>query len=86
MPHARQMIHDTAFDPDTITLMGEVLYAAWTLARPAFSGQPQMTIHNARAMLARTIIEGVKAGLQHPDILQKEAMGAVRERYPHLRI
>ena len=86
MPQARRLILDSAFDADTVAMMGDVFDAAWGLIEAAFTGQPQATIDDARTLLASTIIHQVKLGLSHPDILQEEAIKMMRERFPTLRI
>ena len=86
MPQARRLILDSAFDADTVAMMGDVFDAAWGLIEAAFNGQPQSTIDDARTLLASNIVHQVKVGLSHPDILQEEAIRVVRQRYPSLRI
>ena len=86
MPQARRLIDDAAYDADTVAMMGDVFDAAWGMIEVAFKGQPQAIIDDARILLARAIIHHVKVGLSHPDVLQEEAIGTVRRRYPSLRI
>jgi hypothetical protein len=86
MPAGHKLIHDSAFDADTVKMMGEVFDAAWGTIGPAFRGLPQATIDNARTVLASNIIQGVRVGLVHPEALKNEAIAAVRQRFPSLRI
>ena len=86
MPRARQLLDQAALDPAVVRMMGEVLDAAWHPIRPAFRDKPQATIDSARLTLARTILQLVKEGLVHPGILKDEAILAVRDRYPCLRM
>ena len=86
MPQARRLIDDSAYDADTVAMMGGTFDAAWGMIEPAFNGQPQATIDDARILLARAIIHHVKFGLLQPEPLKKEAIGTVRRRYPTLRI
>ena len=86
MPHASKLIRDSAYDPDTVKLMGELFDQAWASMEPAFGGLPRATIDNARTVLARNIIHHVKNGLQEPEILKAKATDAVRQKFPSLRI
>ena len=86
MPQARRLILDSAFAPDTVAMMGDAFDTAWGMIEPAFNGQPQSTIDDARTLLASNIVHQAKVGLSHPDILQEEAIRVVRQRYPSLRI
>ena len=67
-------------------MMGDAFDTAWGMIEPAFTGQPQAIIDDARTLLSSTIIHQVKLGLSHPDILQEEAIRVMRERFPTLRI
>lgn len=86
MPQARRLIDDSAYDADTVAMMGDAFDTAWDMIEAAFKGQPQATIDDARTLLASTIIHQVKLGLSHSDILQEEAIRVMRERFPTLRI
>ena len=66
-------------------MMGDAFDTAWGMIEAAFKGHPQATIDDARILLARAIIHHVKVGLSHPDVVQEEAIGTVRRRYPSLR-
>ena len=83
--HARKLIHGSAFDPDTVKMMGELFDQAWASIEPAFSRLPRATIDNARTVLARNIIEHSKIGLLQPEVSKAEAVEAVRQRFPSLR-
>ena len=74
MPNARRLIHDSAYDADTVAMMGDAFDAAWGMIEPAFTGQPQATIDDARTLLASTIIH------------QEETIRVMREKFPTLRI
>ena len=86
MSQARRLIDDSAYDADTVAMMGDAFDTAWGMIEPAFKGQPQAIIDDARTLLASTIIHQVKLGLSHPDILQEEAIRVMRQRFPTLRI
>ena len=86
MPQVRRLFLDSAFDPDTVKMMGELFDQAWASIEPAFSRLPRATIDNARTVLARNIIEDSKIGLLQPDVLKAEAVEAVRRKFPSLRI
>ena len=86
MPQAHKLIHACAYDDNTVAMMGDAFDTAWGMIEAAFKGHPQATIDDARTLLARAIIHHVKFGLTHSAVLQEEAVGAVRRRYPSLRI
>ena len=86
MGHARKLIHDSAFDPDTVRMMGDAFDAAWGKIEPALKAQPPSIVDGARMLLSSAIIERVNVGLMHPSILQDEAIGVVKGSYPQLPI
>ena len=86
MPQVRTLFLDSAFDPDTVKMMGELFDQAWASIESPFRGLPQATIDNARTVLARNIIQGVRGGLVQPEALKNDAIGAVRQKFPSLRI
>ena len=86
MGPGHKLIHDSAFDADTVKMMGEVFDAAWGELVPAFRGLPLATIDKARTVLASNIILGVRVGLVQPEALKNEAIAAVQQKFPSLRI
>ena len=86
MPQVRRLFLDSAFDPDTVKMMGELFDQAWASIESAFGGLPQATIDYARTVLACSIIEHSKIGVLQPAALKAEAIGAVRQKFPSLRI
>ena len=87
MGPGHKLIHDSAFDADTIKMVDDAFDAAWGKIEPALKAQPQLIVDGARTLLSSAIIERVKvAGLMPPSILQDEAIGVVKGRYPQLPI
>ena len=86
MPQIRRLFADSAFDADDVKMLGELFDQAWASIEPAFNGMPKATIDNARTVLAQNIIEHVKIGLLQPEALKNEAIKAVRQKFPSLRI
>ena len=84
MPQVRRLFLDSAFDADTVKMMGEVFEAAWRMVEPAFNLQPQATIDDGRATLAKAIIHFVSQGMLNTDVLTDEAIRAVKLTNPSL--
>jgi hypothetical protein len=82
MTKARKLIDGSAFDPDTVKMMGDVLEGAWVTIEPALRAQSPTTIESARRVLATTILSSVAAGLVSPDILRDEAVRVVKRNFP----
>ena len=82
MTNARKLIDRSAFDPDTVKMMGDVLEGAWAIVEPAFRAQSSATIDSARSMIATTVLSFVAAGLVSPDVLRDEAVSVVKRNFP----
>ena len=80
-----QPIDGSAFNPETVRIMGNVLDSAWAAIAPAFREQPQAITDRARTLLANTVIARVKLGVVHPGTLATDAIEVVRSHFPSLR-
>ena len=80
----RALIEGSAFDAETVRMMGNV-DSAWAAIAPAFRDMPPAFISNARTLLASTVIARVKLGVVHSGLLATEAIEVVRGHFPSLR-
>ena len=79
MAEALKLIHDSAFDSETVTLMGQVFDAAWSKVAGYFETQPQAVVQQERTELARAIIHLASRGMVDPDMLEQTALNVLRQ-------
>lgn len=86
MPKTPRLLREAGFDADTVTVMGEVFDAAWTLIAHAFQGQSQSTIDTARSILAKAVIDHFGLGLRDRDLVKDRSIRMVKLTFPSLPI
>lgn len=79
MAEAQKLIHESAFDSETVTLMGQVFDAAWSDVASSFATQPQTAVEQARTKLAQAILHLVSTGMVEPNMLKQTALDVMRQ-------
>ena len=74
MPHVYSIIHQSAFPPETVTMMGEAFDHAWELIEPQYEERPQTETELARLALAKAVVMLAGLGNTDPDTLQRKAL------------
>ena len=81
MTKALKLIHDSAFDPDLVALMGDVFEEAWSEIAPQFAHESRASVEEARTLLAR-VIQSASSGITDRPLLKRAALETVRRAYP----
>lgn len=79
MTEARELIHQSAFDPNTVARMGEAVDAAWAQVSASYANEPQAVVDAARTSLARAVIELASTGLIEHEALKMAALEALKK-------
>lgn len=85
MTEALKLIQDSAFDSETVALMGQAFDAAWSDVASDFETQPQAVIDQARTKLAQAVIHLAATGMLEPDMLKGAALDVLRQSDPRLK-
>ena len=56
VPHIYSIIHQAAFPPDTVKMMGDAFDQAWESLEPQYRGHPEVEMELARLALAKAVI------------------------------
>lgn len=78
MPHVDSIIHQSAFPPETVTMMGEVFDRAWASIQSQYEERPDTETELARLALAKAVVTFVELGTTDPDTLQRRALRLVQ--------
>jgi hypothetical protein len=82
MTKALKLIHDSAFDPDLVALMGDVFEEAWSEIAPQFAHESRASVEEARTLLARAVIQSASSGITDRPLLKSAALETFRRAYP----
>lgn len=74
MPHVYSIVHQSAFSPDMVKMMGEAFDQAWASIEPAYQGQRDAEIELARLALAKAVVLFTGLGTTDPEALKGKAM------------
>lgn len=78
MPHVYSIIHQSAFSPETVRMMGEVFDQAWESIRPEYQKHRDAEIELARLALAKAVVLFAGLGNTDREVLKNKAVRVLR--------
>ena len=78
MPHVYSIIHQSAYSPDTVNMMGKVFDQAWKSIEPEYQGHRDAEIELARLALAKAVVLFAGLGNTDPEVLKGKAVRVMR--------
>ena len=82
----RRLVAGEKLDPVILTGLNDILESVWTEVGPAFVGQPQDSIDDARAVIAKCLLYHARNGHRDPSTLKALALQALAGAYPQLHL
>ena len=74
VPHVYSIIHQSAFPPEIVTMMGEAFDHAWESIEPQYEQRPHTETELARLALAKAVVMLAGLGNTDPETLQRKAL------------